>query len=531
MNRRRFLRAATTGVAAFAVGNRFTRAASSATDVAPSRDARLPRKPNLLFILTDQQRWDTLACYGSRTIHAPALNALAAQSVVFDRAFVSHPVCTPSRGTLMSGLWPHQSGVTANNIPLPSSTRCYNQLLADPDYRTGYIGKWHLGDELFAQHGFDEWIATEDEYQALFSAGRDKNAKSDYWQFLAGHGQKPDKKNGYFSRTFAVRAPIALGKPAFQAARAVDFLQRHRDEPFILQVSYLEPHTPYQSPLHDLYADDDIPLCKSYYKDSPDDDIPWRIRLRQMSFARSKTFSKPPAQLADITRHYYGNISCVDRSVDTILRELERLGLADHTIVVFTSDHGDQMSAHRLWYKEVMYQESLRVPLLMRVPGVRGGARIDAPWSHIDMVPTLLGLLDADKKIPPHLSGRDRSAEIRGASIPPTSVFAEWSPNDRDDDGEPGKKRRTKKDVYAANYPHLAKYVDESSRTVITPDGWRLTLSDIDKCQLFNLRDDPTEQHNLYYRASHRDTVKRLTAEIAMWQQYTGDSLSKALKF
>ena len=567
MNRRQFLRTSALGATAFALAPRRALAASAATDDdIPHSALRTPhsKKPNLLFIMADQMRWDTLACYGNRITDVPALNKLASQSVIFDEAIVAHPVCTPSRGCMTSGLWPHQTGVTANNIALPQTVQCYPELLADPDYRTIQIGKWHLGDELFAQHGFQEWVSTEDKYEKHFSPGRDKHAKSDYYHFLADKGLKPDS-GAYFSREFACRQPIENGKPAFQAMKAVEFLRRNKDNPFIMHVSYLEPHTPYISPLKDIYAKDPLPPPESYFKrhENPDGQA-WRVRMRQDWFEHLPKFSGPPEKLATITRQYLGNVSVVDRSVNTILAELERLGLADNTIVMFTSDHGDMMGAHGLWYKEVMLQEAMRVPLLVRVPGMRGGTRISAPWSHVDLAPTILGLLGASSKIPADRHGRDRSAEIKGEAMPAQTVFSEWAPNSEEDDGGPGgsekdksKKDKSEKDkggdkdkkasgkpekkskkdnpdsekpkyAMADRDPSLRKYVNASNRCAIAPDGWKLTLSDVDIPELYNHRADPLEMRNLYHDAACRDIVKKLTAEIHEMQEKTGDTLTLA---
>src|SRR4051812_1138348 len=109
-------------------------------------------QPNLLFIFTDEQRADTLAAYGNHRIAMPHLNALAAQSTVFHNTYVTQPVCTPSRGSLMTGLYPHTHGCIVNNTPVPQNTPCLPEMLTRP-YTTGYMGKWHLGDEIFAQHG------------------------------------------------------------------------------------------------------------------------------------------------------------------------------------------------------------------------------------------------------------------------------------------------------------------------------------------------------------------------------------------
>ena len=134
------------------------------------------KRTNLLFIYTDEQSFNTLAAYGNEQIEMPHLNRLAAASSVFEKAYVTQPVCTPSRSTLLTGLYPHTNGCTENNIPLQPTTACLPEMLAAGDYATAHIGKWHLGDELFAQHGFAEWVSIEDGYNAYFSAGRDPDA-------------------------------------------------------------------------------------------------------------------------------------------------------------------------------------------------------------------------------------------------------------------------------------------------------------------------------------------------------------------
>ncbi|MHC4985901.1 MAG: sulfatase-like hydrolase/transferase, partial [Planctomycetota bacterium] len=323
-------------------------------------------KPNLLFIWTDEQRADTLAAYGNRLVHVPYLNALAAESVVFDNAYVSQPVCTPSRSTVMTGLWPHQNGCVGNNVPLAAETPCFNELLDDPDYRSGYIGKWHLGDEVFGQHGFDEWVAVEDMYHHHFSDGRDPDARSAYHDWLIAKGYEPGPGN-VFDRTFACSLPEDHCKPAFMQDRACDFLTRHADQPFMLFVNYLEPHMPFTGPLNDLHDPDDIELPESF-ADAFGDDDPLRYRLNRKHIEAG--YGLDEANYREVIARYYGLCTQLDRSVGAILTKLDELGLADNTIVVFTSDHGDLMGAHGMVEKCTMYEDDLRVPWLMRIPGL-----------------------------------------------------------------------------------------------------------------------------------------------------------------
>ena len=214
-----------------------------------------PRKPNLLFIFTDEQRADTMACYGNRWIHTPNLNRLAEESFVFQNAYVSQTVCTPSRSTIMTGLYPHTNGCTANNIPLRPETRTIAEMI-DQDYVRAYYGKWHLGDEVIAQHGFDDWVSIEDMYRGHYSKEEYLSTMSDYHHFLVKNGFEPNGESHgskVFGRTMAAKLPEEYTKAAFLGRRAAEFIRSHRDEPFALYVNFLEPHMPFTGPFNDLY--------------------------------------------------------------------------------------------------------------------------------------------------------------------------------------------------------------------------------------------------------------------------------------
>ncbi|MHC4752609.1 MAG: sulfatase-like hydrolase/transferase [Planctomycetota bacterium] len=311
-------------------------------------------KPNLLFIWTDEQRADTMAAYGNTKIHAPNLNKLAAESVVFEKAYVTQPVCTPNRSAVMTGLWPHTSGCTKNNIPLPADVQCLSEIVNNPDYRTAYMGKWHLGDEIFAQHGFQEWISMEDGYSSYYQKGRDRSKRSDYHHFLIEHGYKPDS-GSKFSRAFAARRSIEYCKPKFLELRACDFLRRHRDEPFILYINFLEPHMPFFGPLDDEHDPEQVDLPANF-RDPLEDNEPLRYRIKREYYR--KRYGEDEKTFRELIARYWGLVTQVDRSVGAILQTLENLGLADKTIVVYTSDHGDMMGSHNLVTKGVMYEEA-----------------------------------------------------------------------------------------------------------------------------------------------------------------------------
>lgn len=468
------------------------------------------KKPNLLFIWTDQQRADTMAVYGNKAIITPNLNRLAEQSFVFKKAYVTQPVCTPSRSSVMTGLYPHTSGVMRNNVPLPKEIPCFPELLSDPDYKTAYMGKWHLGDEVFAQHGFDTWVSIEDGYTEYYHEDKDRQARSSYHHWLRGKGYKPDQVDeNKFSRGFAVSLPMEHCKPKFLEGEAIGFLEKNQYHPFVLYVNFLEPHTPYSGPLNDLHRPENVEIPANF-DDPLDENEPGSYRkIREQQI---ESIGSERSDFRNLIRKYWGLVSQVDRSVGAILGKLEELGLSDNTIVVFTSDHGDMMGSHKMIGKSVMFEESVRIPFMMRIPQIaRQQTIVRRNVSQIDIVPTLLGLMG--KKVPAMLQGKSLVPLLSGNNIPEDYVFVEW--ND-----VPNFYHGFKHPVHA-NEAKL--HMQVTTRMVISPDGWKLSLSDYDHCQLFDLNKDPLETTNLYTDASYKDKVGFLTRKIREWQIEKGD--------
>ncbi|MEY2480862.1 MAG: arylsulfatase [Verrucomicrobiota bacterium] len=502
LSRRSFVRTAALGSAGLALAPKIY-----------SQPAKLPRKPNLLVFLPDQQRADTLACYGSANVHAPNLNKFAAQSVIFEQAYVTHPVCTPSRSSLMTGTWPHTNGCTHNFMRLDPRFRCLPELISDADYRCGWMGKWHLGDEPFAQHGFEEWVSIEDgpPFRADFSPGRDPKTISDYSKFLFAKGLKPNNGQDYFDSRFATTLSLDLSKPKFLETKACEFLDRHKNEPFVLFIAFLEPHPPYNGPLNNEHPLDQISVATDAGQ-TFGAEMPLRYRLRQES--DRKKFGTPPEKYRKTKQKYLGLVTEMDQSIGAILTKLEALSLADSTIVVHTSDHGDMMTAHGLVGKEVMFQEATRVPYLVRLPNQRRSFSVPQPISHIDFAPTIVDLLGK----PPHeqCAGKSRAPLIRGEAMPPETIFMEWAP---------GKKPKVDKHTKLGKPDEIKHALSESTRTAISPDGWKLCLRDNDKSELYSLQADRREEQNLFGRSEQKDVIAKLTEEIHRWQASVKDSV------
>lgn len=503
--------------------------------------------PNLVFIWTDQQAPRTMAAYGNDRIETPNLNTLANEGTTFERAYCTSPVCGPSRSSIMTGKYSHTTGVTGNNIPLRADDTTMAELL-DEDYVTGWIGKWHLGDEVFRQRGFDEWISTEDQYHPFYSGDRPDNTHSDYHEFLIEHGYEPDQveDDGYrwFSREFvASTVPEEHSKPKFMADAAIDFIQRHRDEPFVLHVMFLEPHDPYTGPRDDQYGSRDVELPPNFDHDGLDDQ-PLRYRFARETIRRG-IYRRPPNIMAtppteddwrEVISNYWGLVSLVDTHTGRILDALDGEGLTDETITVFTSDHGDMMGSHGLYTKMTQFEESVRVPLLLRLPdGTASGKRVERPVSQIDLLPTLLDAMG--QSVPDHhgLQGESWLPFLRGeGGLEEENVFVEWNGAnfhgafgrrsvEHADETRPGlipeaEALADEMDLTEAEVMHA--YTDPA-RTVVTPDGWKLTYRRSGEHELYDLDEDPYERENMVDQ--YPNVVDELHEAIVDWQVRTHD--------
>ncbi len=482
------------------------------------------RPPNLLFIFTDEQRYDTMAAYGNHRIETPNLNRLAAESVVFERAYVTQPVCTPSRSSIMTGLYPHTNGCIENNVPLPGEIPCLPEMIALGTYATAYHGKWHLGDEIFGQHGFHEWRSIEDGYDPYYSAGRDREARSTYHQWLIENGFEP-RRGPTFSRGEAARLPEAYGKPAYLAQEASRYIRERQHEPFVLYVNFLEPHMPFFGPRDDQYDPAEVTPPPNF-EARPGEDQPLKTRLFERFYYQRGHSGLPLQTEADWRRmiaNYWGLNSLVDTHVGTILDTLADCGLDDHTIVVYTSDHGDMMGSHHLLAKCVAFEEAVRVPLLVRLPGQRRAARVEAPVSQIDLVPTLLDLMG--QPVPEGLEGASLRPQLEGhGEAAPGDVFIEWNGHNnglgdvigRVSIPAPLNEMATREEIIAA--------ITDPVRTVITPDGWKFNCSPRGEHELYNLNEDRFETQNLAGPA-RASLMRSLADRIRNWQERTGDTV------
>jgi arylsulfatase A-like enzyme len=376
-SRRQFLRAAAFGGASVALGRRLSRA---------SAQKRAGDKPNLVFIFADQWRAEATGYAGNKDVRTPNLDRLAKESVNFCNAVSGCPVCSPYRASLLTGQYWLTHGIFYNDKPLNPDAASVGKAFAGAGYHTGYIGKWHVNG-----HGKDGSL--QEGRQAFIPPERRQGFE--FWRVCeCTHNYN---KSLYYADTPVKRYWDGYDAIA-QTREAQKYIRRHADDsPFVLFVSWGPPHAPYET------------APEKYRRMVPDQA---GITLRpNVPESLKKTARK---ELAG----YYAHIAALDDCIGDILTTLEECGLEENTILVFTSDHGDMLRSHSQTKKQKPWDESIRVPFLLRYPAVlRGkGRTIDMPINSPDIMPTLLGL--SGVPIPESVEGRDFSGVVKGTQAP-----------------------------------------------------------------------------------------------------------------
>ena len=457
---------------------------------------RQEKKPNLLFIMADQWRGQALGYLGMEPVITPHLDRLASEGVSFENAVSSYPVSSPARGMLMTGQYPNKSRVLGNcnsentpyGVELPKDARCWSDVLHEQGYTLGYIGKWHLDApyEPYVntannkgkiawnewcpkerRHGFEHWIA----YGTY-----DYHLKPMYWAADAG------REEFYY---------VDRWGPEYEADRAIEYLEnqngiRPADRPFALVVSMNPPHTGYElvpEKYKALYKDLDVEAwCQR-------PDIPVKDSPKGKFYRRS-------------VKDYYACMSGVDEQIGRIIQTLKDRGLWENTIVVFTSDHGDCMGMHRHIGKDIYYEESMRIPLIMAWPG-KIEARRDSVTAiaFADLYPSLLGMMGLRKVIPGQVETFDLSRRIMtGRGFHPEFQPYYWIDVPQSD-------THGKRGLRTDRYTFVVDIQDGKVTERI----------------LFDRRLDPYEMKNI--AGEEPGLVERLEKKLKQWLKKTGDPL------
>jgi arylsulfatase A-like enzyme len=508
-------------------------------------------EPNLVFIWTDQQSANTLPQYGNEVIDTPHLNDLADRSTVFEHPYVTTPLCGPSRSSIMTGMYPHSTGVIHNNVPLPEGLPILPEIGDFDDYTKAWMGKWHLGNEVYRQRGFDEWVSIEDCYHPYYDVG-DSVEHSDYHHYLVHNDYSPDRRGDdgfeWFSRDWvANNVPEKHSKPKFLADKAIEFVERNQNEPFILYLMFLEPHPPYSGPRNDQYDPEEVPLPENFQHDgfqSQPDFVKFvREFIRHPDAnisSMNEIVGQPPTKEGwkRLISRYWGLVSLVDTHIGRVLDSLNENDLDQATVTVFTSDHGDMMGSHQLISKMRQFEESVKVPLFIRVPGTeRAGESVERPVSQIDLVPTVLDALG--QTIPGRLQGRSLLPVLEGRELPSENVIIEWNgatqigtntishyntPSNIPQPTELGERIWNEMKFDRG----IMEAASDPVRSIITPERLKLNYRRSGQHELYELTDDPHEMENRVTEAEYQTTVQRLYSQLIDWQLETRDPVSIA---
>ncbi|MFC1735735.1 sulfatase [Candidatus Hydrogenedentota bacterium] len=373
------------------------------------RHGRRAGKPNILFLYLDQLRAQALGFNGETNVTTPNIDRLAKQGVVFSNSLSTCPVCTPYRGMLLTGRYPTHTGIVANFVNMHPREYSIAEAFAEEGYRTGYIGKWHLTSSYHTESGRYKASLPEEEQKRNLQRRkkwRKQNPESEFvppgparqgFEFWAAYNFHANFNHAHYYRDTDERLIMPKHETDSETDIAIEFMkeQKNSSEPFFLVVAPHPPHPPWREA-----------QCPPGYLEKVKPELDWRPNVKGLDSASSRD-----------PRAYYAMVKNIDDNVGRLMSFLEESGMAENTIFVLTSDHGEMMWSHGRTNKMVPYAEAVDVPLIMRWPGrIPAGIKTDTLYTPMDHMPTMLSL--AGMKVPESVDGADLSAEARGKKAP-----------------------------------------------------------------------------------------------------------------
>ena len=431
------------------------------------------RRANLLFLCSDQHQAAASGCYGHHQALTPHIDEIASEGVRFERAYCQAPVCVPSRGSIITGNYPSRHGARILGDALSRDARTAAHYFADEGYSTAAIGKMHFVDES-RRHGFAHRVNAATHQSGL--------TRSEISAFRKDQGAG----GGTAGRPSAM--PERLFRDTFYSEEAVRFLRAHRDRPFCLWASFFMPHTPLVP--HRRYWD----LYDGVKLELPDrspDALETGFQGHLVRARERGWYRQTDDQLHDAIRGYYGNVSQMDANVGRVFDTLRELGLDRNTVVAYTSDHGEMAGAHRMWTKHNMYEQSVRVPLVIRTPDRMGaGSAREHFVEQVDLFPTLAELCGLGE--PRGIDGRSFAPSIRGERHAAREfAYSEYYFCRR---------------VFTAD----DRFVGKPPILMVRTDRWKLNDLSWDRSELFDLASDPGETRNAIDDPGNAGIVKEL---------------------
>ena len=459
--------------------------ASAGAAIGVSIGEAAQRKPNLVYVFADQLGFNRCGYAGDEHAHTPNIDKLASQAFNFSCAASSAPVCAPYRATLMTGKYQSSTGMVINELRLSPNHECFGNVLKKGGYQTGYIGKWHLwanelGHHLESRNGF-------------VPPGAYRLGFDDYW--AAYNFNHNYYKAPYFLDT-TQREIHKIYEPDSQTGMAIDWIRSaaQKQEPFALFLSWGPPHPPWgwdnvRPDYAEMFRNKKLPVSPNY-SEQPD---PY-----------GDAWQTPPPdyfqELPQLMQAYYAQTADIDWNLGRLVKALDEAGVADNTILVFTSDHGEMFGSHGRMAKYIFYEEAARVPFLVRWPGsVPAGKSSDACFNSPDIMPTILEMMNLP--VPRAVEGTSlaRTALGKGGSTPDAAFLQGMGTTAAWKDGTEWRAMRDGRYTYA----------------VYHRDGKQL---------LFDNVRDPYQMKNLAEDRSRRSTVEHYRDGLTAWRKQHNDS-------
>jgi arylsulfatase A-like enzyme len=443
-----------------------------------------PQRPNLVFVLADQLRYASCGYAGDPLAQTPNLDRLARQSVNFRQATVSHPLCAPFRATLMTGKYSSSTGMVINELRLSPEHECIGHVLTRAGYRTALIGKWHLWANELGHHDRTE--------NGFVPPGPYRLGFDDFWAAY-------NFNHNYFRAPYFRDEPKRLIHPGYepdsQTRMAIEVIQEAsaQGRPFAVFLLWGPPHdpwTPDNVPAEDLAAFHEVRFSR-----------PPNFALTPDPYADNWARMSPQfiERLPEFMRVYYAQTRSLDRALGRLMSALDELKLAEDTILVFTSDHGELFGAHGRRAKNIFYEEAVRTPFLLRWPRRLKPGVTDVCFSSPDIMPTLLGLMGLP--IPRAVEGFDFSSYLSGRSsrVPDAAYLQGMGTTAAWRDGSEWRALRDGQYTYA----------------IFRADGKEL---------LFDHRADPLQMRNLAGERAHRARLEHYRNKLRRWMREHNDT-------
>lgn len=438
-------------------------------------------RPNILWICTDQQRFDTIGALGNPHVRTPNIDRLVAEGVAFRHAYCQSPICTPSRASFLTGMYPSSvHGCTNGNEHWAEAAPLVTRLLADAGYDCGLAGKLHLA----GAYGRIEPRPEEDGYRVFHWS----HHPQDDWEEGHDYADWVHSQGAVLAQLYEhpEEIPPVLHQTTWCADKAIEFIEEARDRPWLMSVNTFDPHAPFDPPREYLDRYDPDSLPGPLFQQS---DLAAQAKLAGIDF--QTTASKPETFDAKaIQAAYYAMIELIDENVGRMLAALERTAQRENTVVIFTSDHGEALGDHGLLLKGCRFYEGLvRVPLIFACPGrFQAGLVSNALVELTDIAPTLLEMCGL--AVPERMQGRSLSPILTGESDPHQH---------RD---------FVRSEYYRALNPEVPHRPDFGGTyaTMIRDVRYKLVAYHGHEIgELFDLEADPGEFQNLWDDPDHRD--------------------------